>query len=172
MGNRIEHGCAGNGLVPCIVLDIHSFQADENSFSATGAVGMFPRLAFVTLSDNLMILSLRSMLSEFFSELRVSVAHRAQTADLPFRIHLVLMGIAGFCFIGFAYALWTLGGGKFAWSTIAWYLLEVYFGLDASGFEAAGKWSSRKPIGPDDKGGLTHSLRISQTNSTASSVQY
>jgi hypothetical protein len=33
-----------------------------------GAVGMFPRLAFVTLSNNLMILSLRSMMSEFFSE--------------------------------------------------------------------------------------------------------
>jgi hypothetical protein len=32
-----------------------------------GAVGMFPRLAFVTLSNNLMILSLRSMMGEFIS---------------------------------------------------------------------------------------------------------
>ncbi len=29
---------------------------------------MFPRLAFVTLDNNLMILSLRSMISEFFGE--------------------------------------------------------------------------------------------------------
>lgn len=32
---------------------------------AVGACLMFPRLAFVTLSDNLMILALRSMLVEF-----------------------------------------------------------------------------------------------------------
>lgn len=73
-----------------------------------GAVGMFPRLAFVSLSNNLMILSLRSMLSEFFSEhrplLRVS---KANNDHLP-----VLMGIAAFCFLGFCYALWTLGGGR------------------------------------------------------------
>src|SRR3954470_16855895 len=36
--------------------------------SITGAVMMFPRLAFVTLDNNLMILSLRSMISEFFGE--------------------------------------------------------------------------------------------------------
>lgn len=39
-----------------------------NAMFLSGAVGMFPRLAFVTLSNNLMILSLRSMMSEFFSE--------------------------------------------------------------------------------------------------------
>lgn len=32
----------------------------------TGAVLIFPRLAFVTLANNLMILSIRSMLTEFF----------------------------------------------------------------------------------------------------------
>lgn len=31
-----------------------------------GAVMMFPRLAFVTLANNLMVLSIRSMLTEFF----------------------------------------------------------------------------------------------------------
>ncbi|GHJ86400.1 hypothetical protein NliqN6_2802 [Naganishia liquefaciens] len=82
---------------------------------AIGAVGMFPRLAFVTLSNNLMILSLRSMMGEF----------------------IILMGIASFCFLGFSYALWTLGRGRYQFSQIGWYLLEVYFGLDASGFEAA-----------------------------------
>lgn len=71
-----------------------------------GAVGMFPRLAFVSLSNNLMILSLRSMLSEFFSEF--VAASRDRDAD---RL-AVLMGIAAFCFLGFCYALWTLGGGR------------------------------------------------------------
>jgi len=31
-----------------------------------GAVLIFPRLAFVTLANNLMVLSIRSMLTEFF----------------------------------------------------------------------------------------------------------
>lgn len=36
-----------------------------NDILAVGACLMFPRLAFVTLQDNLMILALRSMLVEF-----------------------------------------------------------------------------------------------------------
>ena len=36
---------------------------------------MFPRLAFVTLANNLMVLSIRSMLTEFFCELTMS-CHR------------------------------------------------------------------------------------------------
>lgn len=43
------------------------------------------RLAFVTLKNNLMVLSLRAMMMQF----------------------LVLMLIAAFCFCGFLYALWT-----------------------------------------------------------------
>ena len=42
-------------------------------------------LAFVTLKNNLMVLSLRAMMMQF----------------------LVLMLIAAFCFCGFLYALWT-----------------------------------------------------------------
>lgn len=34
-----------------------------------GAVLIFPRLAFVTLANNLMVLSIRSMLTEFFCKL-------------------------------------------------------------------------------------------------------
>lgn len=47
------------------------------------------------------------------------------------------MGVAVFCFLGFVYALFTLSSGKFDLSQIGWWLLEVYFGLDASGFESA-----------------------------------
>jgi hypothetical protein len=43
------------------------------------------RLAFVTLKNNLMVLSLRAMISQF----------------------VFLMLIAAFCFGGFLYALWT-----------------------------------------------------------------
>ncbi|WVQ81319.1 hypothetical protein IAT38_003442 [Cryptococcus sp. DSM 104549] len=82
---------------------------------AIGAVLIFPRLAFVTLANNLMVLSIRSMLTEFF----------------------FLMGVSFFCFLGFLYALFTLGQGQFALSQIGWWLLEVYFGLDASGFQHA-----------------------------------
>lgn len=46
---------------------------------------LFCRLAFVSLSNNLMILSLRSMFYEF----------------------VVLMLVAVFCFCGFLYALFT-----------------------------------------------------------------
>ncbi|ORX39230.1 hypothetical protein BD324DRAFT_618919 [Kockovaella imperatae] len=82
---------------------------------AIGAVMIFPRLAFVTLANNLMVLSIRSMLVEFF----------------------FLMAIGIFCFLGFLYALFTLGQGRFELSQIGWWLLEVYFGLDASGFETS-----------------------------------
>ncbi|KAJ3506535.1 hypothetical protein NLJ89_g6810 [Agrocybe chaxingu] len=47
---------------------------------------MFPRLAFVTFKDSLLVLSLRAMIVQF----------------------TLLMLIAAFCFCGFLYALWTL----------------------------------------------------------------
>ncbi|KAG8925536.1 hypothetical protein FRC01_010038 [Tulasnella sp. 417] len=85
---------------------------------ALGACLMFPRLAFVTLSNNLMILSIRSMFYEF----------------------IVLMLVAAFCFCGFLYALYTLaksGKNYYSPGTIFWYMLDLYFGLDASGFDRA-----------------------------------
>ncbi|KAJ7708673.1 hypothetical protein B0H17DRAFT_1165735 [Mycena rosella] len=89
---------------------------------------MFPRLAFVTLKNNLMVLSLRAMMMQF----------------------LVLMMIAAFCFCGFLYALWTCAGEHFrqlsadmcsirsfrySASQIGWWMLDLWFGLDASGFD-------------------------------------
>lgn len=82
-------------------------------FLAIAACIMFPRLAFATLSNNLMILSLRSMLLEF----------------------TLLMLLAAFCFGGFLYALWTLGRGRFSSGQVAWWMLDIWFGLDASGFD-------------------------------------
>ncbi|KAH9983891.1 hypothetical protein BJV74DRAFT_946355 [Russula compacta] len=78
---------------------------------------LFPRLAFVTLKNNLMVLSLRAMISQF----------------------VLLMLIAVFCFAGFLYALWTLSKGRAGYSVaqIAWWMIDIWFGLDAAGFEKA-----------------------------------
>ncbi|KAH9000411.1 hypothetical protein EDB92DRAFT_1831125 [Lactarius akahatsu] len=76
---------------------------------------LFPRLAFVTLKNNLMVLSLRAMISQF----------------------VFLMLIAAFCFAGFLYALWT---------QISWWMVDIWFGLDAAGFEKAPDFN--KTIGP------------------------
>ncbi|KAG9018403.1 hypothetical protein FRB93_000106 [Tulasnella sp. JGI-2019a] len=98
---------------------------------ALGACLMFPRLAFVTLSNNLMILSLRSMFYEF----------------------VVLLLVAVFCFCGFLYALFTLSKNSahpdepaYGVAQIAWWMLDLYFGLDASGFDKA--TSFHKVFGP------------------------
>ncbi|KAI6023901.1 hypothetical protein BKA83DRAFT_4265794 [Pisolithus microcarpus] len=82
-------------------------------FLAVIACLLFPRLAFVTLQNNLMVLSLRAMMMQF----------------------VALMLIAAFCFCGFLYALWTLS--RKGASTIAWWMLDLWFGLDASGFDRA-----------------------------------
>ncbi|KAF9511363.1 hypothetical protein BS47DRAFT_1298922, partial [Hydnum rufescens UP504] len=86
---------------------------------ALAACFMFPRLAFVTLSNNLMVLSLRSMFVQFAK----------------------LMVLAIFCFGGFLYALWTRNlrrETRYSASQIAWWMADLWFGLDASGFDNAG----------------------------------
>ncbi|KAH7105755.1 hypothetical protein BKA62DRAFT_826183 [Auriculariales sp. MPI-PUGE-AT-0066] len=100
------------------VLNNHAWAREAGlDVLALAAVFIFPRLAFVTLSNNLLVLSLRSMFVEFFN----------------------LMFIAGFIFGGFLYALWTLsrGTGKFEYSPvdITWWMLDLWFGLDATGFQ-------------------------------------
>ncbi|KAF8273071.1 hypothetical protein EI94DRAFT_1795450 [Lactarius quietus] len=87
---------------------------------------LFPRLAFVTLKNNLMVLSLRAMISQF----------------------VILMLIAAFCFAGFLYALWTLSRARTGYSIgqISWWMVDIWFGLDAAGFEKAPEFD--KIIGP------------------------
>ncbi|KAG2011863.1 calcium activated cation channel [Coprinopsis cinerea AmutBmut pab1-1] len=81
---------------------------------------LFPRLAFVTFKDSLMVLSLRAMIVQF----------------------TFLMCIAIFCFTGFLYALWTLARNQAGYSAgqISWWMLDLWFGLDASGFDNATKF--------------------------------
>ena len=64
---------------------------------------LFPRLAFVTLSNNLMILSIRALFLDF----------------------IFLMALAFFCFTGFLYALWTLGRGAYTWQELAKYMIFI-----------------------------------------------
>ncbi|EGN96774.1 hypothetical protein SERLA73DRAFT_75638 [Serpula lacrymans var. lacrymans S7.3] len=84
-------------------------------FLAVIACLMFPRLAFVTLKNNLMVLSLRAMMMQF----------------------VVLMMIAAFCFGGF---LLSRKQARHSVSTIAWWMLDLWFGLDASGFDRASEF--------------------------------
>jgi hypothetical protein len=45
---------------------------------------MFPRLAFVTLANNLMVLSIRSMLTEFFCTLKCPLMYvRCELINSP-----------------------------------------------------------------------------------------
>ncbi|TFK39792.1 hypothetical protein BDQ12DRAFT_722005 [Crucibulum laeve] len=89
-------------------------------FLALIACLLFPRLAFVTLKNNLMVLSLRAMMMQF----------------------VFLMLVAAFCFCGFLYALWTLSRNQAGYGagTIAWWMLDLWFGLDASGFDKASQF--------------------------------
>jgi hypothetical protein len=74
----------GRGLSRCYrLLDVSSVGIRNTLYVSVPNAGT--RLAFVTLKNNLMVLSLRAMMTQF----------------------LVLMLIAAFCFGGFLYALWT-----------------------------------------------------------------
>ena len=61
------------------------FVSTSKFISRTLYLMRFYRLAFVTFKNNMMVLSLRAMMIQFFA----------------------LMVIAAFCFGGFLYALWT-----------------------------------------------------------------
>lgn len=67
-------------LIACLMFPRWVSQAWSNSSTEFRI-----RLAFVTLKNNLMVLSLRAMMTQF----------------------VILMFIAAFCFCGFLYALWT-----------------------------------------------------------------
>jgi hypothetical protein len=68
------------------------------------------------------------MLTEFFCEL--------SAYDCKDQLTTVLMSVGIFCFLGFIYALNTLNS-SIGVTQICWWLLEVFFGLDATGFEKA-----------------------------------
>ncbi|GAA6047335.1 hypothetical protein JCM3770_001893 [Rhodotorula araucariae] len=95
-------------------------KASDRSYAilSIAACLLFPRLAFATISNNLLILSLRAMLADFF----------------------YLMGITVFCFIGFVFALNHLSEGEYSIPRISEWLVFIFFGLDGSGIDESPKF--------------------------------
>ncbi|TFK75139.1 receptor-activated Ca2+-permeable cation channel [Pluteus cervinus] len=77
---------------------------------ACGACILFPRLAFFAISNNVVVLSLRAMISQF----------------------VFFIGIAAVCFSGMLFTLWTLAplasGQSWSIGSIAWLMVQIWFG--------------------------------------------
>ncbi|KAI9171263.1 Acyl-CoA dehydrogenase family member 10 [Paramyrothecium foliicola] len=80
---------------------------------ALAAPVLVPRLAFTMLSDNLVFLSLRSMMADFF----------------------LLTALAAWCFFGFLLCLLWLGEGAHPLLTILRWMIYIWFGLDGVGIQ-------------------------------------
>ncbi|KAG7444146.1 receptor-activated Ca2+-permeable cation channel [Guyanagaster necrorhizus] len=73
---------------------------------ACGACILIPRLAFFAVSNNVVVLSLREMISQF----------------------VFFIGIAAICFSGLLFTLWRLGNGTWSVKRIAWLMVQIWFG--------------------------------------------
>ncbi|KAF8150616.1 receptor-activated Ca2+-permeable cation channel [Crassisporium funariophilum] len=77
-----------------------------------GACILFPRLAFFAISNNVVVLSLRAMISQF----------------------VFFIGIAAICFSGLLFTLWTLasddpvGHEHWTFKSISWLMVQIWFG--------------------------------------------
>ncbi|OLN94231.1 Calcium channel YVC1-like protein 2 [Colletotrichum chlorophyti] len=91
---------------------------------AMGAPVLVPRLAFNLLSDNLVFLSLRSMMSDF----------------------ILLTFLSAWCFGGFLLSLLWLGEGRHDTVTISKWMLWIWFGLDGTGIQES--WRFHWLLGP------------------------
>ncbi|KAI5862122.1 nonselective cation channel [Durotheca rogersii] len=78
---------------------------------AMGAPVLIPRLAFNLLSDNLVFLSIRSMMADF----------------------TLLTALAVWCFLGFLLSMLWLAEGRHNASNISKWMLWIWFGLDGTG---------------------------------------
>ncbi|GLB40556.1 putative receptor-activated Ca2 -permeable cation channel [Lyophyllum shimeji] len=88
---------------------------------ACGACILFPRLAFFAVSNNVVILSLRAMVSQF----------------------LFFITIAAVCFSGLLFTLWTLGQDADPTPTlgsIAWLMTQIWFGNTSLSFRDASRF--------------------------------
>ncbi|KAG0150562.1 hypothetical protein CROQUDRAFT_72833 [Cronartium quercuum f. sp. fusiforme G11] len=122
------------GLFYVAHYDVKSYWLNEQSHQILSclAIIVFPRLAFITLSDNILILSLRSMLSDF--------------------VFLMLLG--AWCFLGFLYSLYMLQQSlteagsieKYSLGQIAKWMVYIFFGLDSTGISIAHEF--HRVLGP------------------------
>ncbi|KAF7549462.1 hypothetical protein G7046_g8342 [Stylonectria norvegica] len=92
---------------------VHDLGPAEQAYDvlALAAPMLIPRLAFTLLSNNLVFLSLRSMMADF----------------------LLLTALAAWCFMGFLLSLLWLGDGKHQLVTISKWMIYIWFGLDGTG---------------------------------------
>ncbi|KAH7910209.1 hypothetical protein BJ138DRAFT_1153472 [Hygrophoropsis aurantiaca] len=73
---------------------------------ACGACILLPRLAFYAISNNVVVLALRAMISEF----------------------IFFIGIAATCFSGLLFTLYSLASGRWSVRAIAWLMVQIWFG--------------------------------------------
>ncbi|KAG9315069.1 hypothetical protein JVU11DRAFT_4181 [Chiua virens] len=88
---------------------------------ACGACILIPRLAFFAIANNVVILALRAMISDF----------------------LFFMCIAATCFSGLLLTLHTLASGLWSFKQITWLLVQIWFGNTSLSFSQA---SSFHPV--------------------------
>lgn len=103
-----------------VALRIHGFRLGiarpgQQAFDvlALAAPVLIPRVAFTLLSDNLVLLCLRSMMVDFF----------------------FLTALSAWCFLGFLLALLWLGEGAHPVLTISKWMIYIWFGLDGTGIQ-------------------------------------
>ncbi|KAJ6257616.1 hypothetical protein Dda_7403 [Drechslerella dactyloides] len=85
---------------------------------AVAATILVPRLAFNVMSENMLFVSLRSMMADF----------------------AMLTGLAGWCFVGFLLSMLWVGEGKHNIVTVTKWMLWVWFGLDGTGIDRSGEF--------------------------------
>ncbi|CAK7273110.1 hypothetical protein SEPCBS57363_005486 [Sporothrix epigloea] len=113
------------GIVYCVylVLRLHGWRTGSNGGNGYGqqaldvmalaAPVLIPRIAFTLLSDNLLFVSLRSMVADF----------------------TLLTFLAAWCFAGFLLSLAWLGEGQFSIIMIGKWMVYIWFGLDGTGIQ-------------------------------------
>ncbi|KAI0125915.1 nonselective cation channel [Xylariales sp. AK1849] len=101
-----------------LILRIHGWRIGDTGpgqqaldVLAMGAPVLIPRLAFSLLSDNLVFLSIRSMMADF----------------------TLLTFLAAWCFCGFLLSMVWLAEGRHDLITISKWMLWIWFGLDGTG---------------------------------------
>lgn len=82
---------------------------------AIGAILLCPRVASVLVQDNVILLALKAMLSDF----------------------CFFMALAAVCFSGFLYTFWALSGPEWSAGKILWIMIKVWFGNSYVGFDTA-----------------------------------
>ncbi|KAH8893769.1 hypothetical protein GQ53DRAFT_840109 [Thozetella sp. PMI_491] len=108
-----------------LILRIHGFRVGDIGpgqqaldVLAMGAPVLIPRLAFNLLSNNLLFVSLRSMMVDF----------------------TLLTALAAWCFFGFLLSLLWLGEGAHPALTISKWMVYIWFGLDGSGIQRSAEF--------------------------------